>query len=91
MDTGLVAKLGYQQAQMVTQESLITGATYKDQDMEGFSIGVYYDREITSNVFVRLESSYTHFDEFTILSPTGTKIGAEIGGIAGKASVGFKF
>tara|TARA_B100000780_G_scaffold93973_1_gene65358 strand:+ start:728 stop:1456 length:729 start_codon:yes stop_codon:yes gene_type:complete len=91
MDTGLVAKVGYQQATMVTQETLATGASYKDAEMEGYSIGLYYDREITSNVFVRLESSYSVFDEFTLISPTGTKIGAEIGGIAGKASVGFKF
>ena len=91
LDTGLVAKVGYQQATMITQETLATGASYKDAEMEGYSIGLYYDREITSNVFVRLESSYSVFEEFTLISPTGTKVGAEIGGIAGKASVGFKF
>jgi len=90
-DTGLTAKVGLQQATMITQETLATGASYKDAEMEGYSLGLYYDREITSNLFVRLESSYTVFEKFTLISPTGTKIGAELGGIAGKASIGFKF
>ena len=90
-DTGLTAKVGLQQATMITQETLATGAAYKDAEMEGYSIGLYYDREITSNLFVRLESSYTVFDKFTLTSTTGTKVGAELGGVAGKASIGFKF
>ena len=98
MDTGLTVKVGFQTATLQTTELLATGSTYKDVDMEGASIGVYYDGAITDNLFYRVEGAYQQFDDIKV---TGSEVGgtagsfntitAELGGVAAKASIGFKF
>ena len=98
METGLTVKVGVQTATLQTTETLATGSTYKDVDMEGASVGLYYDGAITDNLFYRLEGAYTYFDD---MSTTGSEVGgtagtfnkitAELTGVAAKASIGFKF
>jgi len=98
METGLVAKVGYQTATLKTTETLATGSTYKDEDIEGYSVGLYYDGAITDNLFYRLEGAYQTFDDIKLTGSEagGTagsfnKITAQMGGVAAKASLGFKF
>jgi len=98
MDTGLTLKAGYHMSTLQTKETLATGSTYKDEDLEGMSIGVYYDGAITDNLFYRVEGAYQEFDDIKV---TGSEVGgtaasfntitAELGGVAAKASIGFKF
>ena len=98
MSSGLTAKIGYHMSTLQTKETLATGSTYKDEDLEGYSVGLYYDGAITDNLFYRLEGAYQTFDDIKI---TGSEAGgtagsfntitAELGGVAAKASVGFKF
>ena len=76
MQTGLVVKAGYSMATLQTKETLVTGSTYKDEDLEGMSVGIYYDGAITDNLFYRLEGAYQEFDDIKIT-------GSEVGGTAG--------
>ena len=98
MDTGLTVKAGYHMSTLQTKETLASGSTYKDEDLEGMSIGVYYDGSITDNLFYRVEGAYQQFDDIKISGSEegGTagsfnSIKAQLGGVAAKASVGFKF
>ena len=98
MDTGLTAKVGYHTSTLQTKETLATGSTYKDEDLEGYSVGLYYDGAISDNLFYRLEGAYQEFDDMDFLgSEVGgsagsfNKINAQLGGVAAKASLGFKF
>jgi len=98
MQTGLSLKAGYHMSTLQTKETLASGSTYKDEDLEGMSVGLYYDGAITDNLFYRLEGAYQTFDDIKL---TGSEVGgtagsfntitAELGGIAAKASLGFKF
>ena len=70
----------------------------KDLQIEGMSIGVYYDGAISDNLFYRVEGAYQQFEDIKV---TGSEVGgtagsfntitAELGGVAAKASIGFKF
>jgi hypothetical protein len=98
MDTGLTFKAGYHMSTLQTQETLATGSTYKDEDLTGMSVGFYYDGAITDNMFYRIEGAYQEFEDIKITgSEAGgdtasfNKISAQLGGVAAKASVGFKF
>ena len=98
MQTGLSLKAGYHTSTLQTKETLASGSTYKDEDLDGMSIGLYYDGAITDNLFYRLEGAYQTFDDIKL---TGSEAGgtagsfntitAELGGVAAKASIGFKF
>lgn len=98
MDTGVAIKVGYTMATLATKETLATGSSYKDMDLEGMSIGAYFDGEITDNLFYRLEGSYQEFDDIKAAgseeggtSGSYNSLAAELGGVAAKASLGFKF
>ena len=62
METGVAIKVGYTMATLATKETLATGSSYKDMDLEGMSLGAYFDGEITDNLFYRLEGSYQEFE-----------------------------
>ena len=98
METGLTIKAGYHMSTLQTKETLVTGTTYKDEDLEGYSVGLYYDGAISDNLFYRLEGAYQTFEDIKL---TGSESGADaasfntikaqLGGVAAKASIGFKF
>ena len=98
MGSGLHVKAGYSQATLKTEENLITGSSYKDVDLDGTSIGMFYDGDIGDMAFYRIEGSYLQYDD---LKATGSEVGgtagsfnkieAEIGGVAAKLSLGLRF
>ena len=98
MDSGLTLKAGYHMSTLQTKETLATGSTYKDEDLEGMSIGVYYDGAISDNLFYRVEGAYQEFEDIKVTgseeggtSGSFNTIAAQLGGVAAKASIGFKF
>ena len=100
MGTGLHVKVGYSTATLVTSENLATGSTYKDEDLDGMTFGVYFDGDIGDMAFYRVEGAYNEFDD---IKATGTSsdvggvagsqnvITAELGGVSAKLSLGLKF
>jgi opacity protein-like surface antigen len=94
-DGGLYAKVGYFQAELITSESLVTGSTYSNADIEGMSVGFGYDLDITETVFVRAEGMYTEYDDLKLtgseidsVSSNYNVITAELGGINAKIFLG---
>ena len=98
MGSGLHIKAGFTQATLKTEENLATGSTYKDVDLDGTSIGMYYDGDIGDMAFYRVEGAYTEYDNIKV---TGSEVGgtansfntitAEVGGVAAKLSLGLRF
>ena len=74
METGLTVKVGVQSATLQTTETLATGSTYKDVDMEGGSVGLYYDGAISDNLFYRLEGAYSYFDDMMTMDEEETVV-----------------
>ena len=99
MGSGLHVKVGLSQATLQTEESLATGSTYKDVDLDGTSVGMYYDGDIGDMAFYRVEGSYTEYSDIKVTgseegvasSGSFNTITAELGGVAAKLSLGLRF
>ena len=98
METGLSVKIGIMQGSLETKETLATGSTYKDEDLDGSTIGMFYDGDLGEHAFYRVEAAYMEFDD---INATGSQVGgtansynkinAEIGGVKAALSIGARF
>ena len=91
-------KAGYVQVTVDTQESLGTGSTYGNADLNGVLLGVGYKGDWGSNAFYKLEGTYTNYDSLSITSgvartgvTTNNKITADLDVSQIKLGVGFRF
>lgn len=98
MGTGLNLKAGYMSAKLTTKEILSTGSTYGNKTVNGGTVGMFYDGDIGSNAFYRIEGAYNAFDDISMRgSEADPAVGdfnvikAELSGVAAKLSVGMKF
>tara|TARA_Y100000590_G_C15536786_1_gene945354 strand:+ start:449 stop:1063 length:615 start_codon:yes stop_codon:yes gene_type:complete len=55
---GLYVRGGVVQVDVVTNESLGTGSTYDDTDMDGTIMGIGYNRTLDNGLFFRVEGNY---------------------------------
>tara|TARA_B100001121_G_scaffold48538_2_gene41927 strand:- start:1380 stop:2051 length:672 start_codon:yes stop_codon:yes gene_type:complete len=97
-ETGAYVRLGYLQATLNTQETLATGSTYANVDIEGTQLGAGYMGEIGDNLFYKLEGVYNEWDNMALngseeggTSGSFNKIDADITGVAARLAVGFRF
>lgn len=91
---GLYAKLGYMQVDIATDETLATGGAYPDTDMDGFTIGLGYNRDLADDMFVRLEAAYMDFDSTTVTNTNDSTKSITADGITGygaRVSIGKSF
>ena len=98
MSTGLSVKIGIMQGSLETKEVLATGSTYKDEDIGGTTVGMFYDGGLGEHAFYRVEAAYIEFDD---ISATGSEVGgttgsfnkvvAEMGGVKASLSIGARF
>ena len=98
MQTGLSVKIGLMQGSLETKETLATGSSYKDEDIGGTTVGMFYDGDLGENAFYRVEAAYMEFDD---IAATGSEVGgtagsfnkivAEMGGVKASLSVGIRF
>ena len=86
-------KAGYMQVDVITNESLGTGSTYGDTDLNGTSIGIGYNKDFDNGVFLRAEGNYMEFDGASVTSSSGSqKISLDsLDGVSGKLSLGKSF
>ncbi|MDC1128917.1 hypothetical protein OAS85_04560 [Candidatus Pelagibacter sp.] len=97
-DGGAFVKAGYNQATLVTNESLATGSKYEDVDLTGTQVGGGYEGSLGDMAFWRAEGAFQMWDD---ISANGSEAGgtagstnrieAELGSITGSLSVGMKF
>jgi len=97
-DSGAFVKAGYNQATLVTNESLATGSKYEDVDLTGTQVGGGYEGSLGDMAFWRAEGAFQMWDD---ISANGSEAGgtagstnrieAELGSITGSLSVGMKF
>ena len=98
MGSGLNLKAGYMSAKLTTKELLSTGSTYGNKTVNGGTVGMFYDGDIGSNAFYRIEGAYNQFDDISMRGSEAHSvqgdfnvISAELSGVAAKVSVGMKF
>mgnify|MGYP001387832932 FL=1 len=91
---GLYLKAGYVQVDVETNETLGTGSTYPNSDMDGFTLGVGIDRDLPNGAFFRAEGSYMQLGGITVTSTNNTANSVttdDVDGYLVKMSVGKAF
>lgn len=86
-------KAGFTKVDITTNESLGTGSTYGNTDIDGTSIGIGYNKDFDNGMFVRAEGNYMEFDGASLTSSSGSqKISLDsLDGVSGKLSLGKSF
>ncbi len=85
-------KAGMAQVDVITNESLGTGSTYANTDLDGTVLGVGYNHTLDNGVFVRAEGTYQSFDGTTLAGSGDTSVTVdEINGASAKFSIGKSF
>ena len=93
-DTGVYAKLGYVEVDVATNEVLGTGGAYPDTSLEGMVVGVGYNHEMDTGMFVRIEGNIMEFDDVTVKNTNDTTKSITASGIEGygaRISIGKSF
>ena len=92
-DSGAYVKAGIVTVDVITNESLGTGSTYGNTDLDGTLIGLGYNKDFDNGMFVRAEGAYTEFDGASLTSSTTVnKITLNsLDGVTGKLSIGKSF
>ena len=67
---GLYVRGGVVQVDVVTNESLGTGSTYDDTDLDGTIFGLGYNRTLDNGIFFRVEGNYMDFGSTSLTSTT---------------------
>ena len=91
---GLYAKVGYVQVDVVTNEVLGTGGAYGDTELDGFTVGIGYQRDVQNDTFVRVEANYMELDGATLVNQNDSTKSVTADGITGygaRLSVGKSF
>lgn len=85
-------KAGMSQVDVITNESLGTGSTYANTDLDGTVLGVGYNHTLDNGIFVRAEGTYQNFGGTTLSGSGDTSVTVdEINGASAKFSIGKSF
>lgn len=77
------AKAGYLKADVLTKEVLDTGGAYPNTDLDGLVLGLGYEKDLASGLFVRLEASYTDIGGITVTNTNDSTKSVSVDGITG--------
>ena len=85
-------KAGIAKVDVITNETLGTGSTYGNADLDGTVFGAGYNKNFDNGLFVRAEGTYQEFGGVTINGSGDTSVKADdINGVSAKLSIGKSF
>ena len=94
MGESLYVKAGVTTVDVITNESLGTGSSYGDTELDGSSFSVGYHKAMDNGTFLRMEGNYMNFDAQALTSSTNAdrKISLRnLDGVSGRVSLGKSF
>jgi len=93
INENLYVKAGLVKVDVITNESLDTGSTYANTDMDGEVFGIGYNTQFGNGIFARIEGNYMDFGSASVTgSNTENKISLNnLEGVSGKISIGKSF
>ena len=94
LNDNVYAKAGYMEVDVKTNEVLATGGSYGDTSLDGFVLGLGYNRDLDNGAFVRVEASYMDFDGASLTNTADSAKSVTADGISGygaKLSIGKAF
>ena len=88
----LYVKFGYMKVDVITNESLGTGSTYGNTDLDGQSIGFGTNMTMDNGVFIRAEANYMTFDSSEgLTSGDNTVTLTNLDGVSASFKIGKSF
>ena len=82
---GTYLKAGFAQVDVVINESMASGNTYKDVNTEGYMAGLGYNHELANGLSIRAEATVNQFDD--VQSDNGVTTASETNGGQNKVQV----
>lgn len=70
MDTGIYIKAGASEADLNTNESMLTGSNYPDATLDGTHVSIGFERD-SGDFAVRLEAGISEYDDVTVTGTDG--------------------
>jgi len=90
----IYAKAGYSEIEAVTNENLGTGGSYGNATLEGYVVGLGYNKDLNEGTFFRVEANYMDFDGVTLTNTADSTKSVSADGFDGygaRISVGKSF
>lgn len=91
MDSPVYVRAGLSQVSVTTTESLGTGETYGDSDINGGSVGLGVKLPLGDFMQVKLGANYTKFETLKLTGANGNKIEADTEVVTGSLSLALSF
>jgi hypothetical protein len=93
LNENLYVKAGMVTVDVITKETLGTGSTYGNTDMDGEMYAIGYNKTFGETMFLRVEGSYMDFGSTSVTaSNTDNKVElSKLEGLVGKLSIGKSF
>ena len=94
LNDNIYVKAGYMEVDVNTNEVLATGGSYGNTSLDGYVLGLGYDRDLDNGAFVRVEANYMEFDGATLTNTADSAKSVTADGITGygaKLSIGKAF
>jgi len=94
LNDNVYAKAGYMEVDVNTNEVLATGGSYGNTSLDGYVLGLGYNRDLDTGAFVRVEATYMDFDGATLTNTADSTKSVTADGITGygaKLSIGKAF
>ena len=90
---GMYVRAGIVTVDVITKETLGTGGSYGNTDLDGTVLGIGYSKTFDNSMFVRAEGNYMTFDSASITSSNSdNKVTLKnLDGVTGKLSIGKSF
>lgn len=88
---GFFLKAGYSEVDVITQETLGTGAAYGDTTMNGTTIGFGFRGTADNGIHVKFITEATDYSSISLTSDSGNKIDGDIETWGAKISIGYNF
>ncbi len=60
---GTYVKVGHSQVDVIINDKMVSGNSYKDVDTEGYMAGIGYNHEMDNGLSIRLEATVNQFDD----------------------------
>ena len=83
---GMYIKGGIIAVDVVTNESLGTGSTYNDTDMDGHLVGIGYNKDLDNGIFVRVEGTYMDLGSTSLTATNNSENKITLSSLQGAAA-----
>ena len=94
-DSPVYLKVAYTEADVLTEETMHTGSSYPNAELEGTYVGLGAERDL-DNAFIRVEAGFSSYDDISVTGTGGdddanTVTVSGIDGFEAKISIGKAF